>query len=160
MKLSIQLSIILIITSLNSGCSGKPFTLQSYADDYFNDTNATGSEDSAALTEEELGANPTLKHGHGARIAGSSTYNKDKERDQKGAMQKSLDSWLENEWEPTFEDDVNQTKLDKEAEDRFTIQHYIDKVDKYMDKKEAEKEGQPYEPAHYEKMKELPVIGK
>ncbi|MFC2073646.1 hypothetical protein ACFLR3_00195, partial [Campylobacterota bacterium] len=78
----------------------------------------------------------------------------------KGALQKSLDNWFSTEWEPIFKDDENQSIKDKEANKTFKMQHYVDKIAKYMDAKEAEKAGQPQEPAHYEKMENLPVIGK
>jgi len=182
MKLSIQLSLILLAGSLLTGCSGKSFTLQSYADEYFNDkdtekeTQKTEQEDlteSQQHTQEvktnntsvlssdidDSTTNTALKSGPGADIAWSSTYKKDKENDGKGALQKKLDRWTQEEWEPAFEGDENQSIKDKEANEHFTLQHYFDKAEKYMEKKEAEEAGQPQEPAHYEKINQLPVIG-
>ena len=186
MKLSTQLSLVLILAALNSGCSGKPFTLQSYADEYFNDKNSTKEMEGKGSTEpiettqtveeetktdtssnniavpssniDDETTNAAIKSGPGSDIAWSSTYKKDKEKGG-GALQKSLDEWTQKEWEPAFEGDVNQSNKDQEANEHFTLQHYVDKAGKYMDKKDAEEAGKPQEPAHYEKMESLPVIG-
>ena len=162
MKNSYRLSLLLLGTTLFLGCSGKNITLQDYADKWFNekkiaDNNATQTtEQTTAVLEkrEEPKKNPA------ADIAWSSTSKADVHNKGEGAMQKSLDTWLEKEWEPAFKGDANQTKQDKAAAEHFTLQHYVDKAGKYMDKKEAEKAGKPQEPAHYEKMQSLPVIGK
>jgi len=42
----------------------------------------------------------------------------------------------------------------------FTLQKYVDKWKSYLDKKEKMKEGQPQEPANWEKLQKLPGIGK
>jgi len=174
MKLILQFSLIFITTVLISGCNGKSFTLQSYADAYFNDKNTTSEEaqHEVKVSDESAGqvksssdlddktTNPALKEGPGADIAWSSTYKKDKKTQGQGAMQKSLDTWTKEEWEPAFEGDVNQSEKDKAANEHFTIQHYLDKAGKYLDKKKEENAGKPKEPAHYEKMESLPVIGK
>jgi hypothetical protein len=174
MKQTIQLTLILLATTLLSGCNGKSFTLQSYADEYFNDKNTSSEETPQAVKASDESAdqvkrssnindkmtNPALKEGPGADIAWSSTYKKDKKMQGQGAMQKSLDTWSKEEWEPAFAGDVNQSEQDKAANEHFTIQHYVDKAEKYLDKKEEENAGKPKEPAHYEKMESLPVIGK
>lgn len=159
MTFSLVTSVVLL-----TACANKPFTLQSLVDEHMNDTNSTevNKERSQTPSDEELGANPALKRGHGARIAGSSVYNKEKQRGQKGAMQESLDSWLEEEWNPAFEGDANQSAKDEEAKEHFKLQHYVDKSAKYLEKKEEEKKksGKADEPAHYEKLESMPVIGK
>lgn len=176
MKLTIQLTLILFGTALLSGCSGKSFTLQSYADEYFNDTNASTKEDPKSDNPENKTSVPTqsskniderttdsaLKEGPGAGIAWSSTYKQDKKTKGKGAMQQSLDSWLEEEWNPTFENDAEQAKKEEAAKKHFTLQHYYDKRIKYLESEEEKQKasGKPKEPAHYEKMESLPVIGK
>jgi len=174
MKLTIQLPLILLATALLSGCNGKSFTLQSYADEYFNDKNTSSEEaPQASKVDDEPAAqvksssniddkttNSALKEGPGADIAWSSTYKQDKKTGGQGALQQSLDTWTKEEWEPAFEGDVNQSEQDKAANEHFNLQHYFDKVEKYMDKKEEENAGKPKEPSHYEKMESLPVIGK
>lgn len=179
MKLSHQLSMFLISSALLTGCSGKSFTLQSYADEYFNDkepkeeVQSTQAEETSTQVQDvqnnetavsssnidDSTTNAALKSGPGADIAWSSTYKKNKESKGQGALQKKLDAWTQEEWEPAFEGDENQSIKDEEANEHFNLQHYVDKVGKYMEKKEAEKEGEPQEPAHYEKISKLPVIG-
>jgi len=174
MKLTIQFTLVLLATTLLSGCNGKPFTLQSYADDYFSDKNTSNEEVSKAVKVsdesavqvksssniDDQTANPSLEEGPGADITWSSTYKQDKKMQGQGAMQQSLDTWTKEEWEPVFKDDENQTKAGEAAHEHFTIQHYVDKAGKYLDKKEEENAGKPKEPAHYEKIESLPVIGK
>jgi hypothetical protein len=174
MKLTIQLTLILFATALLSGCNGKSFTLQSYADEYFNDDNRSSEEapQTVSVKDEDItesksssniddkSTNSALKEGPGSDIAWSSTYKKNKSTEGKGALQQSLDTWTKEEWEPAFEGDLNQTEKDKAANEHFTIQHYVDKAGKYFDKKEEENAGKPKEPAHYEKLESLPVIGK
>lgn len=174
MKLTIQFTLVLLATTLLSGCNGKSFTLQSYADGYFNDKNTSSKESPQTVTIkdetvdhvktssslDDKTTNPALKEGPGADIAWSSTYKQDKKTEGKGALQQSLDTWTDEEWEPAFVGDVNQSEQDKAAHEHFTIQHYVDKAGKYLDKKEEENAGKPKEPAHYEKMESLPVIGK
>ncbi len=180
MKLSIQLSFILLSSSFLIGCSGKSFTLQSYADEYFNDKDPQESVQNTTTKEENEPSNhdastettdlpssnidddttnAAIKSGPGSDIAWSSTYKKNKENKGQGALQKNLDAWTQENWEPAFEGDENQSIKDKEANKHFNLQHYVDKVEKYMEKKEAEKEGQPEETPHYEKVNKLPVIG-
>ena len=153
MKQTKQLIPLMLLAAL-SGCSSKPFTLQSYADEYIN------SDDTKEKVEEpsqQESVNSTIKEGPGADVAWSSTYKRDKEG--KGSLQKSLDTWMEEEWEPAFEDNKEQEVKDEQAKESFKLQHYIDKAKIYMDKKEEENSGKPQEPSHYEKMKSLPVIG-
>lgn len=46
------------------------------------------------------------------------------------------------------------------AEERFTLQEYLDKWKKYRENKSKIEETQPKEPSHVDSMKKLPVIGK
>jgi len=159
MNTSFKLSALLLSTSLFLGCSGKSFSLQSYADEYFNEANQTTTNKKNENIEVTKEPNAAIKSGPGSDIAWSSTYKQDKKLQGQGSMQKGLDTWTKEEWEPAFEGDVNQTQKDKEANEHFTLQHYYDKSQKYLDIKEKENEGKPKEPSHYEKMKSLPVIG-
>ncbi len=95
-------------------------------------------------------------------------------KEKPGLMQKSLDSWLKNEWTPTVNkdkkiqkkylkkentnsSDTNGTK-EKYVEDKernFTLQEYVDKASAYMkahpsDDKES----------NVQKLENMPVIGK
>ena len=173
MKTISQLSLAAMITLFSSGCSEKSFTLQSYADRYFNDKNSTQEIEAEQKTTEseavqkikestyidDATTNTALKSGPGAKIAPSSTYQRDEKQGGEGALQKSLDEWTKKEWEPTFKGDEEQAQKDAQANEHFTMQHYVDKIDKYLEAKEANRT-EPKEPAHYEKMESLPVIGK
>jgi len=97
---------------------------------------------------------------------------------KEGAMQKSLDSWLHDDWEPTVSKDkeiqkkymkeekvqenvkpsVNETQeshfVDKENKN-FTIQEYIDKASAYMKAKPND-----YNSSNVKKLESMPIIGK
>lgn len=154
MKYNIKQLLSLLLLASLSGCSSKPFTLQSYVDEHIN------NDDTKEIVEEpsqKESVTSTIKDGPGADVAWSSTYKRDKEG--KGSLQKSLDTWMEEEWNPVFENNETQKLKDEKAKESFKLQHYIDKAKIYMDKKEADKAGTLQEPAHYEKIKKLPVIG-
>ena len=91
-----------------------------------------------------------------------------------GAMQKSLDSWFNNDWEPTVEKDKEIQKkymqkekvVDKksgkqkevyvETKDKpFTLQEYVDKAAVYNKAHPSD-----YNSSHAKKVESLPVIGK
>lgn len=150
MHQTFKLSILFLGTSLFFGCSGKNITLQSYADTLFNDKVQTQKQENRA---EEPKKNPA------ADIAWSSVSKADVNNRGEGSMQKSLDTWTKEEWEPAFKDDKDQAEKDKAANKHFTLQHYFDKSQKYLEKKEKKNKDKPKEPAHYEKIKSLPVIG-
>ena len=98
-----------------------------------------------------------------------------------GSMQKSLDSWLKNDWEPTVSKDkkIQEKYMEKEkvsttknANNRQSSQkeeaHYVEKKDKpftlqeYVDKAAAYNKAHPsdYNNSNVKKMESLPVIGK
>jgi len=196
-KTTLSIALIAII----SGCSGKSFTMQDYADEWFNDKKETQKEvsttstvdnntvtekneitqkekepapkaENTELSSEAKQTNKSIKtepkktktvegaairKGVPSQVAWSSM---DKHKD--GQMQKSLDKWTEEEWNPTFEGDEEQAKKDENASEHFTLQHYMDKRAKYL-KSEEERikaSGKPKPEANYEKMDKLPVIGK
>jgi membrane-associated HD superfamily phosphohydrolase len=99
-----------------------------------------------------------------------------------GAMQKSLDKWLKNDWEPTIKKDneiqkkymkvKTSKKVLKESEEKtenknikieyeekqsetFTLQEYVDKASAYMRQKPNN-----YKSSNVKKIEALPVIGK
>ena len=211
MKENYKLLVILMSAFIFIGCSEKSFSMQSYADKWFNDKHPQTAQeiqvdkeqekeidliepkgqhnfDEEPKTEQDMNiasknkasdklqekdvvttssshidntkTNASLKTGAGASIVWSSTYKRDEKTKGQGAAQKSLDTWTKEEWEPKFKGDANQTKADKEANKHFTLQHYVDKIENYMNKKELQEAGKPKEPANYEKMNKLPVIGK
>jgi len=197
-KTSLSITLIALI----SGCSGKSFTMQDYADEWFNDKEKTKQEVSSTksdndkmeiestksdtIKQETIKTETTkpkekiaqvnetsqpkvktttpkkvegaaIRKGVPSQVAWSSV---DKHKD--GQMQKSLDTWTEEEWNPTFEGDEEQAKKDANASEHFTLQHYMDKRAKYL-KSEEERikaSGKPKPEANYEKMDKLPVIGK
>ena len=157
MRLIRNLSLTITTTLLLVGCGGKNITLQDYADKWFNDV---PSENNASTTEKIKRETP--KHNPAADIAWSSMSKRDVRNKGEGSMQKSLDEWTEEEWDPTFEGDKEQVAKDKNASDHFTLQHYMDKRQKYLKAEEEkwEKSGKKKPDAHYEKMNRLPVIGK
>ncbi len=157
---------LLLTGAVFLGCSGKNITLQDYADTWFNETPQTAEADKADKAvkgprgelikkkREEPKKNPA------ADIAWSSTSKADVRNKGKGSLQQKLDKWIEEEWDPAFEGDKDQAKKDKAADEHFTLQHYYDKSQKYLGIKKKEDENRSKEPAHYEKMEALPVIGK
>jgi len=101
-------------------------------------------------------------------------------KEKEGLMQKSLNSWLENEWEPTISKDkeiqkkyMQEEKVQNKGEaqtsaketqeshfvdkeDRnFTLQEYVDKASAYMKEKPND-----YNSSNVHKMESMPVIGK
>ncbi|QOP45119.1 hypothetical protein [Sulfurimonas paralvinellae] len=97
--------------------------------------------------------------------------------EKEGAMQKSLDSWLHDDWEPTIakdkeiqkkymkeekgiESNTSATKtqeshfVDKEDKN-FTLQEYVDKAAAYMRAKPND-----YNSSNVHKLESMPVIGK
>ncbi len=80
----------------------------------------------------------------------SSTAQKEKD----GAMQQSLDKWLNDEWTPIVEkDEIIKEKYKDEKRD-FTLQEYVDKSEVYIRDTNSS-----YENSHSQKMKSMPVIG-
>lgn len=72
-----------------------------------------------------------------------------------GAMQKSLDSWLNKEWTPRVEKDATIKKVNEDKERNFTIQEYIDKAVVF-----SREDNSSTGKSHKEEMNSLPVIGK
>ncbi|MBE0499731.1 MAG: hypothetical protein IBX43_10960 [Campylobacterales bacterium] len=107
-----------------------------------------------------LGCSAADKNTPAANVAWSSTDKQDEKTQGKGALQQSLDKWMSEEWESSFEDDAEQAKKDEAAQEHFSLQHYVDKSKKYMDKKEEEEAGEPKKKAHHESLNSLPVIGR
>ena len=94
-----------------------------------------------------------------------------------GSMQRSLDSWLKEDWAPmtktapvttttTMPDGkvVTETKMVPVPEpvdnEPFTLQKYADKWKVYHENKAKMMEGKPKEPSNVDLVNSLPVIGK
>jgi hypothetical protein len=78
-----------------------------------------------------------------------------KATDKKGAMQSSLDNWLEKEWTPAVEKNEEiKAKNEDKARD-FKLQEYVEKIETYK------KESHPNtEESNVKKLDSMPVIGK
>ncbi len=57
------------------------------------------------MTPVEQQPNAAIKQGVGAKVTGSAVYQQDKKTHGQGVMQKGLDTWLKEDWEPTFADE-------------------------------------------------------
>lgn len=85
---------------------------------------------------------------------------------QGGAMQRSLDKWLKEEWIPntTTEGSPSASASTDTAvvadEKPFTLQSYTDKWKVYHENKAKINEGKPKEASHIDAVNALPVIGK
>ena len=92
-------------------------------------------------------------------------------------IQKSTNTWLEEEWEPLTEQNQsdtesnttpsskdasnsNQTSDNHESNASFTLQYYVDKAGVYLENKKRRDSNKTEEPSHTEKIDEMPVIGK
>ena len=154
------------------GCSGKNITLQDYADKWFNEKEEVvdkKSKKSSLDADASVKTNQvvkvkreTPKKNPAADVAWSSVSKRDVHNKGEGSMQKSLDTWTQEEWDPAFEGDKVQAEKDANASEHFTLQHYMDKRQKYLqtDKEKWEKSGKEKPEANYKKMERLPVIGK
>ena len=93
---------------------------------------------------------------------------------QGGAMQRSLDTWLKEEWRPLTTPkaveqskestvnsiDVASTTSKAEDEKAFTLQSFADKWKVYHENEAKMKEAKPKEASHIDVVNALPVIGK
>lgn len=90
-----------------------------------------------------------------------------------GAMQRSLDAWLKEEWASMSQPSVQTTKAadgkvttsttsvaESVDDTSFTLQKYADKWKVYHENKEKMNAGKPEEPSHVDSLKSMPVIGK
>ena len=91
-----------------------------------------------------------------------------------GVMQRSLDTWLKDEWTPlttpkaaqqskegtTKNTEVASTTSKVEDEKPFTLQSFADKWKVYHENEAKMNEGKPKEASHIDAVNALPVIGK
>ncbi len=75
---------------------------------------------------------------------------------QKGSLQKTLDDFLENDWDKTMQKDKKiQKKYSKKKERNFTLQEYVDKATAYKKAHPSD-----YEHSNVHKLESMPIIGK
>jgi hypothetical protein len=93
-----------------------------------------------------------------------------------GAMQRSLDTWLKEDWIPnttavtsatssSIPEGTSVVSVSTDTtvvtdEKPFTLQSYADKWKVYHENKEKMNEGKPKEASHIEMLQNMPVIGK
>ena len=85
---------------------------------------------------------------HAPSLQNKTTAVKEK---QGGFLQKKLDSWLVESWEPDTQEVEEKYKEDKS----FKLQKYVEKMELY-----AKKHPLDINSSHYKKLEHLPVIGK
>lgn len=125
------------VTLILGGCSGH--TLQDLADKHINNK--------AEMKKEEI-ITPTKNEALN-KLSPSGQEKTD------GAMQKSLDNWLDTDWTPTVRKDEKVKKVDANESRNFTLQEYVDKAVAYSKNKPASTE-----PSNVEQLSKMPVIGK
>ena len=92
---------------------------------------------------------------------------------QEGTMQRSLDTWLKEQWTPLATPKVAETKKGAikntegnstaskvEDEKPFTLQSFADKWKVYHENEAKMNEGKPKEASHIDAVNAMPVIGK
>lgn len=119
------------------GCSGH--TLQDLADKHINSDTSTKKE--AIITPTKNEALNRLSPSGGEKTD--------------GAMQKSLDNWLQTDWTPTVQKDEKVKKVDENESRNFILQEYVDKAVAYSKNKPASTE-----PSNVDALSKMPVIGK
>ena len=132
MRLLSTVSVFTYVTLALSGCSGH--TMQEYADKKFNHK----EEIESPTKNEALTKVSPLNDGR-----------------SDGAVQKSLDGWLQTVWTPSVDKNETIKKMDENTSRNFTIQEYVDKAGVYI--KNKPKSDQP---SGVENMSKLPAIGK
>jgi hypothetical protein len=77
------------------------------------------------------------------------------QKEKTGAMQESLNNWLNKEWTPSIEkDEAIKEKYADEKRD-FTLQEYVEKSEVYIKENNATAKN-----SHVDKINAMPVIGK
>ena len=66
-----------------------------------------------------------------------------------GFLQKHLDNWFEKDWDPAVKE------KDKDTQERFRLQDYVDKISLYMQAHPSDINN-----SHVKKLEDMPVIGK
>jgi len=84
-------------------------------------------------------------------------------------IQKSTNAWIEDEWEPSTENNVSDnievksdenSTLSQENNSSTGLQYYVDKAEVYLEKKKKRDANKTEVPSHTEKIDAMPGIGK
>ena len=76
-------------------------------------------------------------------------------KEKKGFLQNSLDSFIEEDWTPTLNENKEiQEKYEEEEEKSFTLQEFVDKSEAYLDAHPSD-----HENSNVHKLESMPVIG-
>ncbi len=165
-KQTIFYTCLTVFVSLLQGCSSH--TLQDLID---------GNGDTDKQTNESSNVAPSQNNALNAISPSRSSRNENRED---GYLQKTTDTWVEEEWEPLTESntssqkievskvstDVNATESDHnstnsdDTNNSFTLQHYVDKAGVYFDNKERRDANKTKVPSHIDKVNAMPGIGK
>ncbi|NOQ30873.1 MAG: hypothetical protein GQ570_07095 [Helicobacteraceae bacterium] len=178
-KVTLTLTSLVTFIAL-SGCSGH--TLQDYADGYFNkkDQEPRAVTAKEVLKEEQTTqistplkveavddteeprnvvvnaqAEPKEVEEYNARVNTTAVMSATAINNEKGYMQKNLDSWVEKKWVPFFSKEENKEAFEKEEQTPFTLQKYIDRWSEYNKAHPDD----PNKTGLVGKMKTMPVIG-
>ena len=165
----LYISFSTFILTLFYGCSGH--ALQDLIDgDMKEEKQIEVSKESKAPTSVTPSKNSVLNS-----ISPSATAN-DKHVEYR-YIQKSTNTWIEEEWNPLTEQNLsdtksntasskkdasnsNQTSDNNESNASFTLQYYVDKAGVYLENKKRRDGNKTKEPSHTEKVDEMPVVGK
>jgi len=163
----------ILISALFYGCSGH--ALQDLIDG--KTTSKSSSEESAHVHKKPTTVAPSQNKALNS-ISPSSTSD-DKHKDDR-YMQKSIDEWIEKDWEPLTESNTSISKKQKNTsnEDNTTLidesnstrsvddinstglQYYVDKAGIYLENKKRRDANKTKTPSHTEKLDAMPGIGK
>ncbi len=163
---TITLLIFTVALVLFQGCSGH--TLQSMIDG--NSAESTASQ-STLSSEPDSKIVPPSQNSALQSISPSTTASDG--HIEHRVMQKQTNDWIKNEWEPLTENNSSSGQGDKtvdtaennqtvkdEDNSSFTLQHYVDKADLYMENKAKRDANKTKAPSHVDKINALPGIGK
>lgn len=157
-------SALLLVISLFQGCSG--YALQDLIDGDKSPVEQTsGSENQKVAPSQNKALNS---------ISPSTTASD--EHEEHRYIQKSTNTWIENEWEPLTESntsdnievksDRTMSKSDKnstvsqENNSSSGLQYYVDKAEVYFENKKKHDANKTEAPSHVDKMNAMPGIGK
>jgi len=157
--------LLTLLISLFYGCSGH--TLQDLIDGKQTKTETQAKQEDKTATPSQNSALNAIS---------PSTTASDKHVKYR-YIQKETNIWLENEWEPLTEqnesvtksnnthkgselDTQEQTIKDENNNTVFTLQHYVDKTERYFENKKKRDANKSSAPSHVEKINTLPAIGK
>lgn len=139
-----------LLIPLFSGCSGHAFQ---------NLIDGDKTEISSVKKREERPRTAPSKNRALLRISPSTTASDDHEEYR--YIQKSTNSWIQEEWEPLTEQNQSDTNCNtSDTNSSFTLQYYVNKAGLYLENKKRHDANKTKVPSHTEKINALPAIGK